>query len=319
MNAFFRFTLKAVGFLTLLTCSHAIAKGAAYVSLNGVDAGTCPGPTPCRTVNYALSQIGSGGIVVILDSGTYAPFTVDTPAQVFTAPGAHAQINVTGNGSGVTINTSGLVVLRGLAIKGGATSINGIGASLGDVANIQIEDCSITGFSRGIFFESRSGTFSIKNTTARDCGSGIYLNGTSEVLPTADPTPPPSAFMRVLIEQCSVEGNNSGVSALNAVWVTIRNSVAAANKRGFRASVNGKVYTAAIMMIENSIAANNDIGVYGNAVIGGATIYVSNSMITSNDKGLVADLGSLIYTRQNNTVASNGPGGSGNLSTYTGQ
>lgn len=125
--------------------------------------------------------------------------------------------------------------------------------------------------------------------------------------------------MRVLIEQCSVEGNNFGVSALNAVWVSIRNSVAAANKRGFRTSVTGKVYTAAVMIIENSIAANNDTGIYGNAVIGGATIYLSNSMITSNDKGLVADVGSTIYTRQNNTVAANGSVASGNIYTFSGK
>lgn len=112
MNAF-RFTLKAMGFFTLLSCSHAIAYGAAYVSINGIDAGTCPGLTPCRTVNYALSRVGSGGIVVIVDSGGYAPFTVDKPAHVVTAPGVHAQINVTGNGSGVTINTSGLVFCEG--------------------------------------------------------------------------------------------------------------------------------------------------------------------------------------------------------------
>lgn len=315
MNAF-RFTVKAIGFLVFLTWIPAATLAATFVSFTGTDAGGCTGNSPCRTINYALSQTSSGGVVVILDSGSYAPFTVDKAVQIVAAPGAHAQISVNGTGSGVVITTTDLVVLKRLAIKGGSTSTNGIGANL-STGNIVIEDCSISGFRRGIYYEAFKGNLSVKDTNTRDCGTGIEVTGTNPVIIGGDANFAPSEFVRVLVEHCQLESNNFGLNALNAVWVTVRNSVAANNKRGIRASVTGEIITAAVMTIENCLVANNETGIYGNAVTGGATIYISNSTISSNDKGLVADQGSQIFTRQNNTIVANAVGTVGNIATFT--
>lgn len=125
-----------------------------------------------------------------------------------------------------------------------------------------------------------------------------------------------SLFLRVLIENCTLDGNNAGVNALNGVFVTIRNTVATGNKRGFRTGVPGGIASLAVMVIENSVATNNDTAVYGTAGTGGTTIFISNSTITSNEEGLVADVGATILTRQNNTIEANRVERSGNVSSF---
>src|SRR6185436_9172091 len=93
------FALNALA--TLIVLAFAFATQAqtgpyvAYVSQSGTEPGYCSEFLPCRTINYALrthscllcSRPMHPEAVIILDSGTYAPFTVNTPVTVSAAPG----------------------------------------------------------------------------------------------------------------------------------------------------------------------------------------------------------------------------------------
>ncbi len=46
------------------------------------DTGTCPITAPCATLNYALSQIISGGSVIILKAGFFGPIVLDTKVSI---------------------------------------------------------------------------------------------------------------------------------------------------------------------------------------------------------------------------------------------
>src|SRR5438045_8844983 len=100
----------------------------AAVSVNGVDGNPCSPASPCRSINYALSQTNAGGEIIVLDSGGYGAFTVTKSVSVEAAPGVHAGITAA-SGTAISINAgaSDKLVLRGLSLSGVGTGSAGIG------------------------------------------------------------------------------------------------------------------------------------------------------------------------------------------------
>jgi Right handed beta helix region len=313
-----RFTLKAVGTFLFFVTFPITMQAATYVASGGSDAGACPRTAPCRTVNYALTQTVAGGTVVVLDSGVYQPFSINKSVSIVAEPGGYSQINVAGGGSGVTVNalSSDTVVLRGLALKGSPSSTNGIDAVSG--ATLEVENCVISGFgSSGIYYSGSTGSLLVRDTTVSKCLNGISIDGIGAN--GAGGRFDPSLNLPATIEHCLVENNSYGILAKDNVNVTVRDSVVTHNIKGFTA-IGSSEFTVAFLAIGNCVATNNDVGIYGFGATGnngGASILLSNSTVTGNKKGLVADQGSVIRTRQNNTVELNGTDTAGFISTYT--
>jgi hypothetical protein len=128
----------------------------------------------------------------------------------------------------------------------------------------------------------------------------------------------------ITIERCVFESNNSGVLAQDGTRTAIRASVASGNISGLLAqsAFGGSVeLTVSDCLVSHNTSAG--ITSEGDSPGGSATVRVSGSTVTGNQRGLVqADFGgsSALFSRGDNTVEGN-PGGdlSGTIQGYSGK
>jgi hypothetical protein len=95
-----------------------------FVSAVGSDANNCAVTAACRTLMGALAMTNGGGEIILLNSGDYGPATIVQPVTI-SAIGIDASITAT-SGNALTINTPANVTIRGLALHGLGTGIDGV-------------------------------------------------------------------------------------------------------------------------------------------------------------------------------------------------
>lgn len=290
----------------ILTTSVYAQNNRSAVSINGLDTNTCTVPDPCRTFGTAITKTNAGGEIIALTSGGYGAFTIGKAVSIISPAGLHVAIAPTA-GTAITVAAAStdVVVLRGLYL-------NSLGASTGvsatSVGTLHVEDSVVNGFAGdGINF-STAGFLIVSDVTVRhNTSTGIVVKGvdaTNKALAT--------------IEHCRLvrNGNSSGIGSDGGLGaedfsdVTVRDSVAAGNFRGFQAIITTGTPTIHLA-IENSAASMNTVGVFAgtNVFQGNAstvTVRVSGSIITHNTLfGIEAQASSQILSRVNNTVADN--------------
>jgi hypothetical protein len=267
------------------------------VSVAGNDANNCAVATPCRSFARAITQTSPGGEVVALDSAGFGPFTVDRSVTVQAAPGVHAGVTQTaGNAVQISAGATDRVVLRGLVINGMGTASAGI-AFTGGGAETQVENCVVTGFvDWGIisFLPIR-----VQDTIVRESGIGVHIDNAG-------------GPVNATLERVQLQNNAAtGVFSWRNARVTVRDTVAALNGTGFRASDGG------VLNIENSMATENGTGVTANMYFsGGGTVRMSNTMVVNNAIGVEVGSGT-VETWQNNRIRGNTTNLSGALTPVT--
>lgn len=168
-----RLALAAVAITALVLPATASALQRTFVSTSGNDANPCTLPLPCRTFNAAIAQTGSGGEVIVLDSGGYGTASVAKSISLIAPPGVYAGISVFAGPSGIEI--AGLTVtvtLRGL-------TFNGLGGSVAvqsSFASVFIENCVFTGLLAAAVQSSAGGVVTISDSTFQDNG-GVAFAG----------------------------------------------------------------------------------------------------------------------------------------------
>jgi hypothetical protein len=130
-----------------------------WISVYGVDSGSCSGTAPCATLAYALRQTSTGGTVFVMDSGYYGAATIDRSMTIRSEYGQMTMI------TSLTINTpsTGQVVVDNVAIECAAPA-RGITYSTGvkilraaDVLlnHVSIKDCaSASSVAAGVYIYS---------------------------------------------------------------------------------------------------------------------------------------------------------------------
>ena len=68
-----------------------------FVKSTGMDIGTCPITSPCRSFAYAISQVAASGEVIALDTAGYGPFSVTQSVTVFAAASNVTPCNAVGS------------------------------------------------------------------------------------------------------------------------------------------------------------------------------------------------------------------------------
>ena len=178
--------------LSLLVAAPAMAlSNRVFVKSTGMDLGTCPIISPCRSFSYAMTQVAASGEVIALDTAGYGVFTIGQAVSVFAAPGATAFIAVTGGGTGITISAGvfDAIVLRGLALSsaGGST-----GVEFANGRSLAVEECVINGFGDwGIVMDRSMDTSNprmrIENSTIRNSYIGVNTYNFGSAPPTGGP------------------------------------------------------------------------------------------------------------------------------------
>jgi parallel beta helix pectate lyase-like protein len=319
MNRHKQVLIVAVVAISFLSTDWVHGAQRTFVSAgSGSDANPCTRAFPCRNFATAVGVTDAGGEVVVLDSGGYGTVSITQEVALISPQGVYAGITAMA-GIGIAINAAvaDKVVLRGLTVNGiGGTN----GVYFGTGNSLTIESCVINGFNdEGIASVAADGTLSIKDTIARNNGSGILIA-------------PVSGLSDVSVEHCRVEGNvGDGVWAGSNTHVSVRDSVIFDNAVGIRAQNAGSTAVADVSVENCAILSNSSIGLFASgAGQGFGVMSVSNSSVAYNATGIRADtagiirvsnctitrnttgvtaLGGAIITRLNNTLEANTPDG----------
>ena len=279
----------------------------------GVDTGTCNVASPCRMVNYALTQVKVGGQVLIVDSGTYdSSISITKNVTIAAAPGVAAVFSVAAiNGSIFGFNyppsscmkagDCHTLVLRNLIFDG-----QGVTQDAMRTAGIRLlaEDCTFTGFRFGVLVIG-SGRYQFKNCLFNFMETGVYLTPNTSGADAQYQT-------LAVVEDCRfAELTVSGIEIFtgplgsNTLRAAVRDSLFNHVETAIRsdASTGGSIQ----VDVESCEITNNSAGLA--SLFTGSTVRVSNSVITGNVIGLLTDSGGLLLSRRNNTVENNNTNG----------
>jgi hypothetical protein len=275
--------------MTVVTATAAHAQATrTWVSGVGDDANPCSRTAPCKTFAGAISKTAAGGFIDVLDPGGYGAVTITKSITIDGSGGSIAGVLASGT-QGIIVNSATAIVhLRNLSIESpavGSTSPQGLnGVQVIAAAQVHIEKCVIGSFSQAAVNYNATGGFlfvadtSIQNNTA----NGIVVSSG-----------------RATIENLHANANGTGVLVNGNAIATVRNSYFGGNGVGVQASVNA----AAVANVDNSVLSNNTFGV---TAANGATVRLSNSMISSNSNtGLNNDGVSFIVSLQGNDLVGN--------------
>ncbi len=281
-----------------------------FVKSDGNDLNVCSIVSPCRNFTRALTQTDPGGEILVLDSAGYGAVTVNKSVSIIAPPGVYGGVAAT-VGDGIVVNAPGaIVVLRGLDINGSGTS-SGSGIINLAAASLLIDRCTVSGFANDGFNDGptgiriQAGPVTIANSVVKNNGrGGISARGSD-----------PLNFLRVTVVNSRMENNGSplgavrdaGVAAVAGALITVRDSVATGNFRGFAACGEGPSEPlGGVLSVDHSLADRNVVGVFVSVNNVACAVRVSNSTITDNSLfGIEQQGGSVVTSLGNNFVYSN--------------
>jgi hypothetical protein len=271
--------------LTLGVASLAHAQATrTWVSGVGDDVNPCSRTAPCKTFAGAISKTATGGIINVLDPGGFGAVTI---TKSITIDGTPFMAGVLASGTnGILVNGAGAVVtLRGLDIEGVSAATNGVRVLTAGTVNI--ENCTIFGYSRGVSLEGTANlNVNIINTTVRNNTQGVF-------------SAPTGGTTKVNLENVrSVSNSGNGfISGVNTDAYITRSNLSHNGGTGVR------VEQATSVAVESSTIANNARGIEC-GVAGAATCVLSRCLITKN-------------TVQGTTRAGDGSGALGTLTGFS--
>jgi hypothetical protein len=244
-------------------------------------------------------------------------------------------LTITGPTARVTINANNLsrvfnvddgtaavktVIIDGLTISGGSTSVNGGGVL--NFENLTIRNSTLSGntANSGGGLHNNSGTATIQNSTisgnSANFGGGVYTStGTATIqnstLSGNTSTQGGGVFNDIgtaTIQNSIISGNsaNFGGGVINATGTaTIQNSTVSRNT----STQGGGVFTTGTATIQNSTISGNSASNFGGGVINASgTATIQNSIISGNsattDGGEVFNAGVTITANANNLFGS---------------
>jgi hypothetical protein len=291
-----------------------------WVASTGSDANNCLRATPCATFQGALAKTLAGGEINAVDEGGFGPVTIN---KAITIDGgtAFAGITAAGTVNGVTITAGNtdVIVLRRLTINGQSASTpagaNGIRFNSG--AALIVEDCVIENFDdHNINYVPTAGLGAqgphrlyIRNTSSVNSTNGAGIHTKTVAGDT----------IVAVIENCSLNNNQSAVMAEDGTIITIRNSTASGRvgntnvavlpQASFGFFVNSDALPVEMNVISSS-ATNCLTGIRSIGVaVGSAIIRLSDSQVLNNSFGLTNSANGQIISFGDNVISGNGVNG----------
>jgi hypothetical protein len=282
---------------------------------SGSDTNDCSNiQTPCQSLQGAVSQVGAGGSVLVLDTGGYGPVFINKAVTIEAPEGVQAFVHPpSGDAVRVGAGASDVVVLRGLTLSGG--SANGILFIAG--AALHVERCVIQGFHDGIVAASSAivSDLYVEDTIVRNCvmdGIAVYtLTG----------------MLRSSIERSTLVANGGyGFGCRDHSSESrnvVRGSLASGNHVGLSCSLfNGG--TGSLVIDQSASVGNLLIGVQAGATNGAiSTVRLSDSVVTANGNSSSTSYGGIsqsgtsqLLSRVNNTIEGNSLDLLGTIGTY---
>ena len=271
----------------------------AFVSARtGVDGGACGVFAPCRTITHALTQVASGGQIVLTDSGDYDQVAINKSAAIMAVPGVTPSISVAQT-NGVLLSVaahSGIIniTLSGLALNGQGVTQDGI---RGADVNLIVENCTFDNFAGQAIFINGAATLQLVNSRVRHSAKGIFI------LPVGA-----SKTVTVTVNECQFEhltarGLEFNTNGINTIRAVVRDSALNGNVGGEGMLVSSISGGTAQVTLDGVQVTKFLTGL--SVVSSGSVIRVTRSAITRNTTGLAAAASGALLSRGNNTVEGN--------------
>jgi hypothetical protein len=265
-----------------------------WISHTGNDANVCSQTSPCQTLIGALGKTAGGGEIDCLDAGDFSTLLQDTQITIsvtIDCRGVNGSSFNFPDGTGIDINApGGAVILRGLSFNGANfNSAIDSGIKITAAAAVIIEDCSITGFNKGIKDVRTTGLTQlfVKNTVVQN--NRVASNSTSILLAAAPKN-------SVVLENVELLSNNGyGIAVATGNNVVISRSVISGNGiAGIEADPGAEVYVEntkishnvsyGIFALGTVALANTDIS-FNSSSISGTTLSYGNNRLFGNGGG----------------------------------
>jgi hypothetical protein len=183
-------TKFSAGILALaLHCSAAQAQAVrTWVSGVGDDANPCSRTAPCKTFPGAIGKTAAGGVIQVLDPGSFGAVTITKSISLIAEPNAGAITGASVNAIIVNAGSGDVVHIEGLAIDGLTNGLNGIRFLAG--GELHVRNCVIRGFRGspgiGIDFEpSGNGRLYVESSTLSNNIGGILVKAAGGANATA--------------------------------------------------------------------------------------------------------------------------------------
>ncbi len=244
-----------------------------WVSGVGDDANPCSRTAPCKTFAGAISKTAITGEIDCLDPGGFGQVTITKAITIDCDSGPGGVLAAAG--SGVIINTTGVVILRSLNINCNQVATNGV--NIVAATTVHLLDMNIWGCTgAGINVAAGASTvLTVEDTRIHDSGNGIVTTTTAGLI-TAD-------YSRV-----SIWGASNGINAQNGTRAHIHNSTIIASSIGVNQS--GLAALGSVVTVFACAFTGNGTGVQS---IGGASAGVSTSVFATNGTALNPNGGSI--------------------------
>lgn len=263
---------------------------------SGNNANSCDNiSTPCQTLAGAIAQLNPNGEAIVLDSGGYGPVTITQGVTIEAAAGVTAFIHPP-SGDAITVNAgaSDKVTLRGLTLNVGS---NGI--AVNSVGTLNVENCSIAGFSGSGIIMFSAGRLNVKGTDVTGCTNGVDIRNSAGLVQTS-------------IDRCHLDGNfygfYSATTSPGRSTTTATHSTANHNSYGW---VCGFANTGQDGLTLELCAGSENVndGLNGSSS-NALSVARYSSCVFSNNGGYGANRNSaaILLSRGNNTLAGNGLG-----------
>jgi hypothetical protein len=281
----------------------AAAQLATWVSASGKDASTCAITAPCKTFKYAFTQTTTGGVISVLDAGSFGPVSITHSVSII-ASGAEAivatAVSCPGGGkAGICISGSHSVVeLRGLTIDlGKASSTAGIRFNAGtalEVRNSLVRNAAGPGID---FVPPHASGLTVADTrVAGNTTAGIVVAPTS------------SGRYVVSLANVHAESNGdgflfSGASSIGLLRAVVRDSVFSHNARTGISVIEGGSGIASAMIEGSALVNNGGTGLFASGT--NALALIGNSTISANAVGFDPQNGANIDSFSTNELNGN--------------
>ena len=258
-----------------------------FVAASGTDGGPCGPTTPCRSLEYALSQTNDGGEIIITQSGGYGNATgglvIDKSVSIIAEPGVFAALAPT-TGNGITIATAGIkVVIKGLTINGrGGT----VGINMTDGTSLLVEKTTIANFPAYGMDVQTAAAVNVVDSVVRDnyygiqagAGATIGISG-SKLLNHTEP----GIWVRTT-------GTATGVTTTFNINDTV---VSGANNCVYNTEISGNTG----VVNANRVTATRCGNGFYNFPAGGGSMTVRDSTASNNSTfGFASETGTLTVT-----------------------
>jgi hypothetical protein len=292
--------------LALLAPAFAHAQASrTWVSGVGDDANPCSRTAPCKTLAGTISKTAAGGIINLIDSGGIGAVTITKSITIQMQTPLAGVLAAGTNGIIINAAATDVVVLRGLAIHGFGTGLNGV--RILQAGTVRIENCDIQDFVESGIEAANSTPLkltvddtSIERILAAGGAAGPNDGGVL-LAPTG------AGSVRAVFNNVRIHGVNQwGINMLGNIRLTLHDSVIS-GVTGSALRVDGSVGSAQVLLDNASLIDNTGNGILSTGAV--AVARVSNSVMSGNNQAMNAINSGQIITFGNNVFAGNANNG----------